>query len=364
MSGLCEGEICVTAFLAGDAVRRISITSDRPVSLASAMIGRPVPVVADAMAALHGLCGQSHAAAVHFAAAAAIGASLSRSEASGWMIRLAGERLAEHLRSLILHGDADDRCGEDLAVVRGAIAAGQAAARSGIVHPDGRSQLLVMAHGPRPIVMAGAALPRVLGRTPSTPLPGSAPQGVDGGPSAAMTEKTNCADALSPADDAAIIAALAADTGFIRAPHLPGRVPETGPAARQGLSAAEPDAAAEARVTEIRHAAALLVDPGAASPDEWIMAGRAGPNTGYAAVETPRGRLYYRLVLDADGKLQDARVLAPTEWNFHPAGPLVRALTGFRPGPGPDAVAAITRRAAAFDPCVALRVSVESAADA
>ena len=69
MSGLREGEICVTAFLAGDAVRRISITSDRPVSLASAMIGRPVPVVADAMAALHGLCGQSHAAAVHFAAA-------------------------------------------------------------------------------------------------------------------------------------------------------------------------------------------------------------------------------------------------------------------------------------------------------
>jgi len=55
-------------------------------------------------------------------------------------------------------------------------------------------------------------------------------------------------------------------------------------------------------------------------------------------------------------------VLAPTEWNFHPAGPLVRALTGFRPGA--DALAAITRRAAAFDPCVALRVAVESSPDA
>jgi hypothetical protein len=32
--------------------------------------------------------------------------------------------------------------------------------------------------------------------------------------------------------------------------------------------------------------------------------------------------------------------------------------------PGPDAVAVITYRAAAFDPCVALRVLVESAADA
>jgi hypothetical protein len=29
----------------------------------------------------------------------------------------------------------------------------------------------------------------------------------------------------------------------------------------------------------------------------------------------------------------DARVLAPTEWNFHPNGPLVQALTGARVTP-------------------------------
>jgi coenzyme F420-reducing hydrogenase alpha subunit len=307
------------------------------------MIGRPVAVVADAMAALHGLCGQSHAAAVHFAAAAATGTPLPRPEIGRWITRLAGERLAEHLRHLILGRDADGPSADDLAAFRAAIALGQAAARSGTVHPDATSLLLVMVgEGP-----------------PSTPVPASRPQGVDGGPSPTMTRS---ADVLSGADDAAIIAALAADTGFIRAPHLHGRVPETGPAARHGISAAEPEAAAAARAAEIREAAALLLDPGAASPDGWITADAIGPNAGYAAVETPRGRLYYRLVLDGDGNLRDARVLAPTEWNFHPSGPLVRALTGFRAAP--DAVAAITRRAAAFDPCVALRVSVESAEDA
>jgi hypothetical protein len=326
MSSFCDGEIRVTAFLARGTVQRVSIAADRPLSLASAMVGRPVGFVGEAVAALHALCGQSHAAAVHFAAAAARGETLPRQEIGVWINRLAGERLAEHLRHLILNRGAAGRSAEEIGVFRAAIAAGQAAARSGTVHPDALSRLAaMMGHG-------GAAM-------------------TAGG-----------VDALSAADDEAIVAALAGDAGFIRAPHLPDRVPETGPAARRGLSAADPKAAAAARAAEIRDAATRLLDPACCTPGGWITAGPAGPNAGYAAVETPRGRLYYRLMIGNDGQLLDARVLAPTEWNFHPAGPLVRALTGFRPGA--DALAAITRRAAAFDPCVSLRVAVESAPDA
>jgi hypothetical protein len=218
---------------------------------------------------------------------------------------------------------------DDLAALRAAIAVGQSAARNGTVPADAASRLAV--------VLADRA-------------------------TGAAVRNAEPIDALSPADDEAIIEALAADTGFIRAPHLPGRIPETGPAARHGRSAAQPEAAAAVRVNESRDAAAYLLYPASLSPGGWITAGPAGPNAGYAAVETPRGRLYYRLMIGNDGQLLDARVLAPTEWNFHPAGPLVRALTGFRPGA--DALAAITRRAAAFDPCVALRVAVESAPDA
>jgi coenzyme F420-reducing hydrogenase alpha subunit len=334
MSGLRPGEIRITAFLAGDTVQRVAITADRPVSLASAMIGRPVAFVADAMAALHGLCGQSHAAAVHFAAAAAAGTTPTRTEAEHWIIRLAGERLGEHLRTLFAADGMDPPSAERLAALRTAISVGQRAAQCGTVSLDAASRLT-------------AAL-SILGLLAS--------------PGAGEQVAPARVDALSSGDDSAILAALAADTSFIRAPHLPGRAPETGPAARHAVSAADPGAAQAARQAEIRQACALLPDSSAATPEDWISAGPIGPNAGYAAVETPRGRLYYRLVLGADRQLLEARVLAPTEWNFHPDGPLARALTGFRPGR--DAAAAITRRAAAFDPCVALRVAIESAARA
>ena len=44
---------------------------------------------------------------------------------------------------------------------------------------------------------------------------------------------------------------------------------------------------------------------------------------GFAAVETSRGRLYHWTRLSRDGKIEDYAIVAPTEWNFHPAGPFV-----------------------------------------
>jgi hypothetical protein len=331
LSGVRAGEICLTAFLAGGVVTRVAIAADRPVSLASGMAGRSVGAVAEAVAALHGLCGQSHAVAVHFAAAAAVGATVPAVQSERWMVRLAGERLVEHLRGVFL---TDGLSAEGLAGLRVAVGVGQVAARSGAVSSDdvGRVAAALTALGQEGFDRAVAGI---------TPGHGGA------------------ADRLSVADDGAVIAALARDIGFIRAPWLPGRVAETGPAARRGCSAADPAAARAARLAEVLEAAALLGEPGAGRLPDWISAGSAGVNTGYAAVETPRGRLYYRLVLGAGGQVREARVLAPTEWNFHPDGPVARALVGFRPGA--EAVAAIARRAAAFEPCVALRVCVADA---
>jgi hypothetical protein len=66
------------------------------------MLGRPITEVAGIMASLHGLCGQSHAAAIRFAAAVASGAAVPA--AADWVTRLAAERIGEHLRSLVLAG--------------------------------------------------------------------------------------------------------------------------------------------------------------------------------------------------------------------------------------------------------------------
>jgi len=77
-----------------------------------------------------------------------------------------------------------------------------------------------------------------------------------------------------------------------------------------------------------------------------------GDGQALAWCEMARGLLLHWVQLDAQGGVQDYRVLAPTEWNFHPDGALARALAALLPG---DAVSA-QALAAAFDPCVACSV--------
>ncbi len=73
--------------------------------------------------------------------------------------------------------------------------------------------------------------------------------------------------------------------------------------------------------------------------------------------EMARGLLLHWVQLDAQGAVLDYRVLAPTEWNFHPDGALARAVSALSPG----ATAAAQTLAAAFDPCVACTVQPHAA---
>ena len=61
----------------------------------------------------------------------------------------------------------------------------------------------------------------------------------------------------------------------------------------------------------------------------------------------------------------DYRILAPTEWNFHPQGPLNEGLRGLRPGPQPvserDLEARARLIAQSLDPCVALSLDLTHA---
>jgi len=77
--------------------------------------------------------------------------------------------------------------------------------------------------------------------------------------------------------------------------------------------------------------------------------------TGAGRAEAARGTLVHWVDL-ADGRVRDWRILAPTEWNFHPDGPLVRGLLD---APAWDDPAARVRlMALALDPCVACDVTV------
>lgn len=85
-------------------------------------------------------------------------------------------------------------------------------------------------------------------------------------------------------------------------------------------------------------------------------------NVGMSAIETSRGLLIHVVRLSA-GKVADYRIVAPTEWNFHPAGALVEALTQAMANPAPGEVAATRAEAIcqSLDPCVSFAVEVSHA---
>jgi Ni,Fe-hydrogenase I large subunit len=68
--------------------------------------------------------------------------------------------------------------------------------------------------------------------------------------------------------------------------------------------------------------------------------------------------------LDSAGRIADYRIVAPTEWNFHPQGPFVRLLTGANIGTGALARRRVERLAFVFDPCIAVGVEIRDPAHA
>ncbi|MDH4189716.1 MAG: hypothetical protein OEW21_05885 [Betaproteobacteria bacterium] len=162
--------------------------------------------------------------------------------------------------------------------------------------------------------------------------------------------------------------ALDRDPDFERTPHWRGEARETGVLAR---SARRPLVAACLAAWGCGVAArfvARLVDLGDALE---ALAGRReaprrlgrcalGAGEGLAWVESARGLLVHRLRLAGD-RIDDYRIVAPTEWNFHPAGAFVQ---------GALAIAAETPRqlaegahqlAFSLDPCVAYRLEIGNA---
>lgn len=327
MTGFDPGRITVEFSLTNGAVADAAIRSARPLSLASRFAGRPIEQAVEAVGLVNAVCGVSHAAALTFAAAAAGARTIGREEMDRWHVRLAAERIAEHLRELVRLAPV-----AAFPIVRDALEAARKAARTGVAGDDIRA--------------IGAAFGLVPDWLPALPEHPSPP------------------DALTAADDTSIVAAVEAEAEFAARPFLPGRRPETGPAARLGWSASVPGATDAARLVEAEEALGILLNGASNGRDftDWLTASRTQNHTGYASVESPRGRLYYFAVVQGDGRLRDARVVAPTEWNFHPDGPFARALAGFRPDG--DAVAAIARLAAQFSPCVAVDVVPNGATDA
>ncbi len=338
-----KGGLHLEVALSGGVVRSAQLRSRRPVSLCRAMVGRPAADVPAAVERLYALCGRSHRIAARFALDAARGRTMTEAARREAVRDLATERVGEHLRSTFT------------------TAAGLGFATTPVEKDALRAALIATRPGAKGAGLASALA--VLGLDGAPPAPASwtmrmldavGPEADGAGP----------VDGLSPADDPAVLAGLAGSgLAYAALPHLPLRRPETGPLARSFGTAAPRDRLA-ARFAEILQAATLLHNDAEEAPKSWIARGTLLDGSGFAAVESPRGRLYHVTAVDTQGRVARFVVLAPTEWNFHPDGPLVHALPGLRLGTGTAAEERIRWLVGLFDPCVAYTLDLTEGADA
>ncbi len=181
-----------------------------------------------------------------------------------------------------------------------------------------------------------------------------------------LTPETRCLELLDSDPDLQnarlreLVHKLLADPDFVQRPNWLGQPAETGAWSRLRQRHEElptpPSAWSRLSARWLELVAIAAADPSATSYGSTALLAFGAVDLGHgqalAWVEMARGLLLHWVQVDAAGGVEDYRVVAPTEWNFHPQGALARALAALPPG---DVQAARTL-AAAFDPCVACTV--------
>ena len=169
---------------------------------------------------------------------------------------------------------------------------------------------------------------------------------------------------LDPARQAAQLRQLAQtlvhDPDFVQRPTWRSQCAENGPWARlrHGPTLASNRHSAWTRLAarwfELLELAAATPDTDRAGAAPLLSSGALALADGQALAwsEMARGLLLHWVQLDGNGGVMDYRVLAPTEWNFHPAGALARAVAAL----APDDTETARMLASAYDPCVTCTV--------
>ncbi|WP_346296541.1 nickel-dependent hydrogenase large subunit [Rhodopseudomonas sp. P1] len=363
-----EDRIEVGIVRRGDRVVRLDITARRPIGIGRLAQGKSGETIVALVPRLFALCASAQGVAAAQALAAARGISLAPSIVAAHTSAVLAERMIELLRGtvLLLGGAGMPALTHQLRDLM------IAARPSNPAAPLDDDAIARIAQGLEALGLTSrafadvAACRRWLGSDAllaelHRPLVAEAEFGA-----AAV-------DPLTAADDAMIGKRLIAlGPSFAVRPDLAGRVPETGAFAR---TADHPVVAAFgsglfgrllARLIEIAATPEQLraVRHGDADAAAVVQSMRLGDGIGLAAVECARGRLCHLIALDAAGAIRQFEILAPTEWNFHPEGPLARALVGTTLQASEADRRRVERLVAAFDPCVGFDVRFCEVADA
>jgi len=389
-----EGELTLRLAWDGRRVRSVAVCSTRPFAAPRVLIGR-TPAAAGAMAPLlFSICAQAQGVAAAGAAEAATGATPTAPTQAARRNVVQLETIQEYLWRILI--DWPKAMGhapllEPVAAARRHIVPVLAKVAPIARRIDGAG---APEAGTVPRALAAAladiASRHVYGNSPEAWLAlteagsvGAWANGAQTLPARMLGELIADAAELGRSDVAlmpgarreallaSVVPALRDTPDFAQAPRWGGAAVETGTLARMH---AHPLVAAfrarfgnavptrmAARLVEL---AALLGGLGDECADEvaspWSQAFSLEGGEGLGAVQTARGLLLH-FVRVAGNRVADYRIVAPTEWNFHPQGPLVRGLVGLVA----NDEATLARRARlavqALDPCVACGVEVAHA---
>jgi hypothetical protein len=370
-----------------------NIRSTRPLLAPLLARGVAADELPDRLARVYALCGGAHRVAAQLALSAAAGRAMPDPSATAQALR--ADTLREHLRRIVLDWPAplarEAPAAAELQALRacpaspaqGPVSAGAGPALREWIEREllGDDAAAWLAAWDRD---AHAALADWAGRAP-TPTARRLRACRD---AARLIVQPVCRLTLAGDADAlaAVAAALRADARFAREPRMPAaghseghRAPpagfETGCWARSADPAPERHADAWLRLgARLAEAVRLALTPAgdggsralrfgalALAADGGPAAPGAACGEGVGWCEMARGLLLHRVRLGVDGdvgRVTECDVLAPTEWHFHPQGPVAEALARL---PRRHGEAEARLLAAAFDPCVAVRVETGDA---
>ena len=350
--------------------RPFNLLSTRPDWAERLTHGKSAAAAPDLLAAVFNLCGQSHRLCATLALQAASGDTSPLNDAA--RRQLHSETRREHLRRITLDwplqlaASADQQTAFQQAALASyqALQARNRPAPEDAALPDwletqwlglpARQWLTRWDEAPHDWLRHWCAstpgwLPELLAHAQSasdSPMAAPRPLQVHAAPHALM----------------ALAGQLQASAAFTRQPHWQQQSAETGPWTRLNQPHPETFNTAwlrlGARLAElVRLSLPEDGDDSGHSSAQWLQSGSLsiGENAGLAWVEMARGLLIHFIQTDCPGagaKIRLCRVLAPTEWNFHPEGAVAQQLETLPARLTPDNAQHVRALMTAFDPCV------------
>lgn len=339
-----------------DRVKEAKVTPRRQVDATRILYGKAASDAPSLIGSVFTLC----AASQRIASEAAVAAAQSRSTPDAlrwrWRRMLYAERIAEHLRASLLDWPGEKSDPRRVAHLPGLRKALEAARAAG----EGNDNSL---HAALKEAASEVGAPLEANENPTAWF---AELWRDALQYAQIAPWLSGVDFLAIDDVESVHRALCErNADFLARPHLPGRVVQTGPFARHftylrrnvGLLAAR----LQARLHDIAQALdALASRELLAGEGDLVVARSSRPGEGFAMVDSPRGFLFHRVEIDASGDVTTYDILAPTEWNFHPAGPFAEALAATKLDVA-EPRRFVATLAALFDPCASCDIRLHEA---